>query len=397
MDDHVKEIVIIRHPYPIVHLYDIVEHGRRYYRTQVFTSSTQRSLATISPRPFDNALLVPPPKEMSLVITRNLSSKLGVQTFIPKRHLHGLLPDALLRRYTFWQGAGDIIAGYPLLKKHRHLTNREGQMEDDEDPGDSDLVGFSNDIARYELRININHTSPPDKDGFGKCTGFATVERYALKLSASVANTVSSKSNDERETKYGSETKSHGNFTKNLIENRDRTKSSIIGIGANSVIDENQAPQILIDLLHGAPKSGPIRALCELALRLDTISSCLAWTEKSQKSSASVSGSVSLLEFPRLGLTFASRSGVNNVGHQICNLYSMEHTGLFISNIAATCVLTQKLLKGIPHAIVLERQDDGALYILVPATAKPNVRWCHGDGNTFTSRSLSLIETMIHG
>ena len=143
-------------------------------------------------------------------------------------------------------------------------------------------------------------------------------------------------------------------------------------------------------MLHGAPKSGPIRALCELALRLDTISSCLAWTEKSPKSSASVSGSVSLLEFPRLGLTFASRSGVNNVGHQICNLYSMEHTGLFISNIAATCVLTQKLLKGIPHAIVLERQDDGALYILVPATAKPNVRWCHGDGNTFTSSQLEL-------
>ena len=116
MDDHVKEIVVIRHPYPIVHLYDIVEHGRRYYRTQVFTSSTQRSLATISPRPFDNALLAPPPKDMSLVITRNLSSKLGVQTFIPRRHLHGLLPDALLRRYTFWQGADDIIAGYPLLK-----------------------------------------------------------------------------------------------------------------------------------------------------------------------------------------------------------------------------------------------------------------------------------------
>ena len=67
MDDHVKEIVVIRHPYPIVHLYDIVEHGRRYYRTQVFSSSTQRSLATISPRPFDNALLVPPPKKCLLL------------------------------------------------------------------------------------------------------------------------------------------------------------------------------------------------------------------------------------------------------------------------------------------------------------------------------------------
>ena len=69
------------------------------------------------------------------------------------------------------------------------------------------------------------------------------------------------------------------------------------------------------------------------------------------------------------GLTFASRNSVNKVGQQVCNLYSMEHTGLFISNIGTTCALTQKLLKGIPHGIVLERQDDGALYLLVPATA----------------------------
>ena len=36
MDDHFKELVVIRHPFPIVHVYDVMEHGRRYYRSQIF-------------------------------------------------------------------------------------------------------------------------------------------------------------------------------------------------------------------------------------------------------------------------------------------------------------------------------------------------------------------------
>jgi hypothetical protein len=34
----------------------------------------------------------------------------------------------------------------------------------------------------------------------------------------------------------------------------------------------------------------------------------------------------------------------------------------------------------LPHPVLLERSDDGALYILLPAGAKPNVTWDYGSG-----------------
>jgi hypothetical protein len=42
-------------------------------------------------------------KAASLVIRRNLSARMGQQTLIPERLLRGLIPDALLDDYVFWQ------------------------------------------------------------------------------------------------------------------------------------------------------------------------------------------------------------------------------------------------------------------------------------------------------
>ena len=80
---------------------------------------------------------------MSLVITRNLSSTLGIQTFIPQRHLNGLLPDALLRRYMFWQGTDDVIIGYPLLEN----GGRDDDNDDDDDDDDGDDDGKKGNAA----------------------------------------------------------------------------------------------------------------------------------------------------------------------------------------------------------------------------------------------------------
>ncbi len=47
----------------------------------------------------------------NIAITRSLSLKLGTQTLIPDHFLAGVLPAALVERYTFWQGEGDNLIG----------------------------------------------------------------------------------------------------------------------------------------------------------------------------------------------------------------------------------------------------------------------------------------------
>lgn len=53
---------------------------------------------------------------MTMVITRNLYSSVGLQTFLPHRLLTGLMPSAILEAYDFWQNEDDSLIGYPKRK-----------------------------------------------------------------------------------------------------------------------------------------------------------------------------------------------------------------------------------------------------------------------------------------
>ena len=103
----------------MVHVYRLESHGRRHYRSLIYTSDARYCLRELHPstehrgapwpewgrheagHPYD----VPDPTN-SAVITRessvpeNLSS--GVETLVPRRLLYGLLPETLLERYAFW-------------------------------------------------------------------------------------------------------------------------------------------------------------------------------------------------------------------------------------------------------------------------------------------------------
>lgn len=120
-----KEVIVFRDP-QVVHVYNVVEYGRRYYRHLVYSSDATFCLdgtlpgapALHSTAPMFQA--GDPRTEAhngrSLVITRYLTSALGLETFMPAKLLAGLLPSALLEQYTFWQRDrdGDLI-GYPLV------------------------------------------------------------------------------------------------------------------------------------------------------------------------------------------------------------------------------------------------------------------------------------------
>ena len=91
----------------MLHVYNVVEHGRRFLRTLQFTSDTGYSYG----QPVDgrlSVLLKPVPHWASgdaaslasagpsLVITRSLDSKEdNLQTFIPRRFVRGLLPEVM--------------------------------------------------------------------------------------------------------------------------------------------------------------------------------------------------------------------------------------------------------------------------------------------------------------
>jgi hypothetical protein len=66
-----------------------------------------------------HAYMKPSYPHPSLCITRNLTSLSdGLQTYVPHRFLRGLLPDALLEEYVFWQESDDSLTGY-LIKEVR--------------------------------------------------------------------------------------------------------------------------------------------------------------------------------------------------------------------------------------------------------------------------------------
>jgi hypothetical protein len=97
----------------------------------------------------DNCSAGPGP---SLVITRNISKALGVQTFIPSRLIQGIIPDALLTKYRFWQSEDGNLVGYLV-----------------DTPRNPDEASF--------LEVQMENTSPTDDTGFCTSTANATIRK----------------------------------------------------------------------------------------------------------------------------------------------------------------------------------------------------------------------------
>jgi hypothetical protein len=61
--------------------------------------------------------------ESSVVISRNLDAlddPAAIETFVPKRHLAGVLPAALLDSHVFWQQKDDSLRGMERQGTARH-------------------------------------------------------------------------------------------------------------------------------------------------------------------------------------------------------------------------------------------------------------------------------------
>ena len=120
----------------MVHVYRIESHGRRFYRSLEYCSDARYCLRDMQPSTAHRDGMWPEwerhgaghpygdshNQTKSAVITRdwmveaNLS--LGKETYLPSRLLYGLVPQALLDSYSFWQDEDDHVRGSPRGMAH---------------------------------------------------------------------------------------------------------------------------------------------------------------------------------------------------------------------------------------------------------------------------------------
>ena len=105
-----RQVLVLREP-PVVHVYHVVECGRRLFRAISQSSDSSHCLAALTPAGKSaDATSHGGVGPESVVVSRTLTAALGTQTFIPGRLLAGLLPSALLEAYAFWQARRMITA-----------------------------------------------------------------------------------------------------------------------------------------------------------------------------------------------------------------------------------------------------------------------------------------------
>ena len=130
-----KEIVVYRYP-RVFHVFNVVEHGRYWYRSIIFSSDPDLCLQEMKGDHLhlDGRLALccgDPTKQYqsapSLVIRRDMKAKgdiCAVQTFVPTRLLAGIIPSCLLNLYKFWQNEDDSITGFMPANRTDQTTSR---------------------------------------------------------------------------------------------------------------------------------------------------------------------------------------------------------------------------------------------------------------------------------
>ena len=164
------EVVVFKDP-ATVHIYEVVEHGRRFYRSLAFTSDisfTYRDLQNKHTPKLEwkkaggmhlssgKVLKTSRPASPSMLISRHLDKVSGVQTFVPSRFLWGLLPHVLLERYDFWQNAA--VHGQPTTIIGLERTDKPS--------------------TRLELRLYKDQSM--DESGYGHSMAYCIVRRVNL-------------------------------------------------------------------------------------------------------------------------------------------------------------------------------------------------------------------------
>ena len=337
-----KEVVVYRYN-RVFQIFDVLEHGRRWFRSLRFSSDPSFALhdlklecISIKSRYFqccgDPSSQYRP--EKSLVIIRDIEAEdarrgsSNRQTFIPHRFLLGLMPSTLMMQYEFWQNEDESLTGYMPIENAKNIT-------------------------RSVLSVSIVNKGYTDNTGF--CNSYADAKICRILLVDDVeTNSVAA----AFETNIDSSKPKL--FLINLLSVMNTYGEKFPPAEASTAVLEIQRTQILD--FNG--EEATLHALVRMMLRLDSMANILAWS-KTDPSSGKVS--IDIVELPRLRLTFEKTQIADGSARYFC----LEQTGLFITGYREHLNFGE-LLEGLPHAVLLSNVEE-EYFVLLPAIAKPSV------------------------
>jgi hypothetical protein len=422
----IRELIVLKQP-PCVQIFDVVEHGRRFYRTLVYASDVHRCLSshegTYNPYTMtcESKGGVPPlpPIKSSIIITRNLSTDIGRQCFIPSRFLNGLLPECLRAQYDFWQSDNNTIQGYER-NPSTTSTYSTALVIILSNTGKADLSGFGNGraagiITRIPVHTDVGETEVGETEVGGRRKDLTlqdvvsgVMDKISNCKDRGGGNDNKPQTSDQRskklwkratkkirrrsvalskelimETEMMSQ-EEHGEDNRSF-RNRSTSASSMASIneddedGDNDGEDEGKKEKgekkenkktetsydvssmrlTLLNALY-APAGSFLRNVANVFSRLDSFAHLLIWTtERVIKDDMDVIPDV--IELPRLGLTFRRKNK---------KLYCDQHAGYFVSDLIESDTRLQSLASGMPNSLLLENKT-GDLQLVVSALASP--------------------------
>jgi hypothetical protein len=309
-----KEIVVFRYP-RIFQVFNIIEYGRRWYRTMIFSSDPTLCMHSL---PFhalsiSNELvsccgdptITYTPSASVVIIKYVMHDKENHQFFIPSRLLFGTIPDVFLEYYAFWQNKDDSLSGY-LVKKDGYFTSTEC------------------------LSVQLIKSGAEDRAGFGFSNASALISRPI--------------DNDSDGSSWVHLVNT--NLVFRMYSNRD----SISDIKSVSV-------------KFWGGDDFTLHAVLRSILRLESFSHCLFWSKSVGQDS--MNATIDLVELPRLRLTFERRKGEGNEYRYYC----LEQTGFYIANCSNLPVI-HKIVKDFSTGIIL-KNDLGEYLLLLSSLSKP--------------------------
>ena len=332
------EVVLIK-SLQTVNIYLIESFGRRFWRTQCYSSDSRHSLRFLQPvwkdrkskwapwARYEAGKAGLPEPAPSAVITREANVKDNMsgteEMFVPTRYLFGVLPAALLEAHSFWMDDNDNIRGYPLEKDAK--------------------------TDQYTHVLRVTFVSQSRDDGAPER---ATVRKMMLKevrdewTDEELAELATSRESSEEETGLHNEEGSR---------KRPARSSDELDRGVYDAAEE----LTLLDFIFAAPGS-KLREAAKTLIRMEPLSQVLCWKKSA---TLATNDTLELVEMPRLRLTLTERNS---------KLYSVDQADL---SICTPEYLTERpalreLVAGLPHALVMANSNEEPS-ILVPLDRPP--------------------------
>lgn len=332
----------------VLRVFELHEHGRLLYRSEVFTSDCRASLHDMEQDIEDRTEPSPAvarfaagsftgtaadddgpvveyggsaqvPQEAQEIVSvgsvniercRDASwDQIGTESLVPSRFLRGVIPTVLLEAYEFWRSSANRLRGYPL------------------DP----------EVDTY---IDVRIQSPDGPPGSPRKSK-ATEAKYPRLSSGALI------------TKRA--------LAKLRQPNRPATETE----PASGDFDTSGDMRLLN--IANARRNSFLGRLARWVARLDNLSHVLVWS--TSRGEVEDECEVSIVHLPRLKATFKPKVGDDGVAR----LYSLDHAGLFVTDRRTESLL--ELMRGIPQSVVLENKHR-ELFLMVPNVSvhRPKIR-----------------------